>query len=44
MKRKLISIVALFLAFSLFGQTSLTLQESLELAKENKTTTGRQSA
>ncbi len=35
MKRKLISILMLILAFSLFGQISLTLQESVEMAKEN---------
>jgi len=35
MKQKFILILLLLLAFSLFGQTSLTLQESLELAKEN---------
>ena len=35
MKRKLISFLMLILAFSLFGQISLTLQESVEMAKEN---------
>lgn len=35
MKRKLITIFMLFLAFSLFGQISLTLQESVEMAKKN---------
>ena len=35
MKRNLISIILLLLTISLFGQTSLTLQESVEMAKEN---------
>ena len=35
MKRNLISILMLILTFSLFGQRSLTLQESVEMAKEN---------
>ena len=35
MKRNLISILMLLLTISLFGQTSLTLQESVEMAKEN---------
>ncbi|MDP8201200.1 MAG: TolC family protein [Candidatus Tenebribacter burtonii] len=35
MKRKLISFLMLLLVFSLFGQITLTLQESVEMAKEN---------
>ncbi|MDA3813982.1 MAG: TolC family protein [Candidatus Cloacimonetes bacterium] len=35
MKRKLFPFLMLLLAFSLFGQITLTLQESVEMAKEN---------
>ncbi len=35
MKQKLISILMLLFVFSLFGQTSLTLHESVEMAKKN---------
>jgi len=35
MKHRLLLILMLFISLSLFGQTSLTLQESIEMAKKN---------